>query len=75
MSYEREWRRFKKLFILQINCVGILLSERLKCGILHVNTDLLLNVTGKYEKSRVFVSLRTYRLYRVLEECSLLIIF
>ena len=55
MSFEREWKRFKKVFILQINCVGLVLSERLKCGILHVNTDFLLNVSGKYEKSRVFV--------------------
>ena len=49
------------MFILQINCVGLVLSERLKCGIVYVNTDLLLNVTGKYEKSRVFVSFGTYR--------------
>ena len=32
----------------------ICFSERLKFWILHVNTDLSLNVIGKYEKSRFF---------------------
>ena len=51
MIFESGWKRFKKVFILLINCVELDSFERLKCGILHVNTDLLLNVTGKYEKS------------------------
>ena len=60
-----------------VNCVGLVFSERLRCGILHVrvNTDLLLNIIEKYEKSRVFVSFRTYCLCCVLEEYSLLIVF
>ena len=75
MIFESGWKRFKKVFNLQINCVEVVFSERLKCGILHVNTDLLLYVTGNNEKSRVFVSFRTYCLCCVLEEYSLLIIF
>ena len=34
------------MLILQINCVGRIFPERLKCGILYVNTDLLVNVIG-----------------------------
>ena len=70
MIFESGWKRFKKVVILQINCVELVFSERL-----HVNTDVLLYVTGKYEKSLVFVNFRTYCLYCVLEEYSLLIIF
>ena len=75
MICESGWKRFKRVFILQINYVGLVFSERLKCGILHVNTDLLLDVIGKYVKSRVFVSFRTYCLCCVLEEYSVIIIF
>ena len=61
------------MFILQIHCVGLFFSERLKCGKLHVNTDLLLNVIRKHRKSRVFVNFSTYCLCCVLEEYSSLI--
>ena len=59
MIFESGWKSFKKVFIFQINCVERVFSERLKCGIL--NTDLLLNVIGKYSQ----LSLSRLRLSRI----------